>query len=129
MKKVALIGLVMTVFYGYSYAESMCACNEPPVGKGGEYATKEYVDSKVAQINSKLDAIDARISKLKTELETVSKVPAGLAEKISAIESTLSDLGKVCPAECNAKLVRVEKDLAELKEKVEKRSKNIENKK
>lgn len=126
MKKAFLIGLFMAGLSGYSYADSMCACNEPPIGKGGEYVTKEYVDSKVAEINSKLDAIESRIAKLKAELGNVGAAPAGLVEKISALESALSDLGKSCPAECNAKLVRIEKDLADLKEKVEKRSANLE---
>lgn len=89
-----LIGLFMAGLSGYSYADSMCACNEPPIGKGGEYVTKEYVDSKVAEINSKLDAIESRIAKLKAEIGNIGAAPAGLVEKISALESALSDLGK-----------------------------------
>lgn len=125
MKKVIFaLGVSLGLLHTYSFASDNC-CYEPPVGKA-EYATKDYVDSKIKEINSKLDGIESRVSKLKSEIDSIPVVPAGLAEKVSNLESELSELGKTCPSECNAKLVKVEKDLSELKEKVEKRSKHIE---
>lgn len=125
MKKYLVISLLATCIFAYKSEANSC-CYEPPIGKGGEYATKEYVDSKVAEINARLDAIESRISKLKSELSNIQTIPAGLAEKVAALETAISDMRKTCPAECNSKLVKIEKDLAELKDKVEKRSKNME---
>lgn len=107
-----------------AYATPNC-CYDPPIGKEG-YITKEYVDSKVAELNSKLDSIEARISKLKSELSNVSTIPANLMDRLNALESAISELGKTCPAECSGKLSSIEKDLAELKDKLEKREKSLE---
>lgn len=49
-----------------------------------------------------------------------------LASKVAALESAVNELKNTCPAECNAKLVSVEKNIAELKDKIEKRSQHIE---
>ncbi|MCX7760865.1 MAG: hypothetical protein N2Z81_06710 [Hydrogenothermaceae bacterium] len=118
---ILLSGSVMS----YTYANPGNCCYEPPIGKG-DFVTKEYVDSKVAEVNAKLDAIEKRIADLKSQISSIQTVPAGLSDKVEALESAVNELGKVCPAECNAKLVKIERDLSELKEKVEKRSSHME---
>lgn len=129
MRKYMIVSILLTgVFTAQSYANPGNCCYEPPFGKGAEYVTQEYVDSKIAELNSRLDSIESRIAKLKSDLAGInlSSAPAGLAEKIAALENAVADLGRTCPAECSSRITRIEKDLAELKDKIGKRSKYLE---
>ncbi len=123
------IGAVLTfaTISGNVYAQnSGCGCYDAPIGRG-DYVTKEYVDSNFAPIFQKLDNINSRIDALSKELANMPKgSDSNLAAKVSVLESAVNEIKNSCPAECNAKLVSVEKNIAELKEKIEKRSTHME---
>jgi len=126
MKKYILIGVGLLSLYSYSNAQtSQICCNDTPTGKE-EYATKEYVDSKFAPIFQKLDNINSRADALSKELSNLKNTYAGIDKKVADLEAALNSLKGSCPSACNAKLAEVEKNIAELKEKIEKRSAHME---
>ncbi|WP_028951293.1 hypothetical protein [Sulfurihydrogenibium subterraneum] len=127
MKKISFLGVavLLAAAFNSTYADPNC-CYDPPVGKD-DLVTKEYVDSKFAPVFQKLDSINARVDALSKELANMPKgSDPALASKVAALESAVNELKNSCPAECNAKLVSVEKNIAELKDKIEKRSQHLE---
>jgi chromosome segregation ATPase len=104
---------------------SECGCYDVPIGKD-DYVTKEYVDAKFAPIFQKLDAINSKVESLSKELANLNTSSAGLSQKVTDLEAALNSFKSSCPSACNTKLSEVEKNIAELKEKVEKRSAYME---
>lgn len=128
MKKIVFLAISALTIASFTkvYAQEGCGCYDAPIGKG-DYVTKEYVDSKFAPIFQKLDNINTRVDALSKELANMPKgSDPSLASKVAALESAVNELKNTCPAECTAKLVSVEKNIAELKDKIEKRSQHIE---
>jgi predicted nuclease with TOPRIM domain len=126
MKKYILISIGAIVasftFANAQSASSECGCYDAPIGKD-DYVTKEYVDAKFAPIFQKLDTINSRVESLSKELANLKNdSSAGLSQKVADLEAALNSLKSSCPSACNARLSEVEKNIAELKEKVEKRS-------
>jgi len=124
----ALLALTSVNVYAQE-ASSQCGCYDAPIGRNmPNYVTKDYVDSQFAPIFKKLDDINSRVDALSKELANMPKdaVDPNLASRVNALESAINELKNTCPAECNAKLVSVEKSIAELKDKIEKRSKHME---
>jgi septal ring factor EnvC (AmiA/AmiB activator) len=134
MKKYILMSMGAIVasftFANAQSAASECGCYEAPIGKDvpkSDYVSKEYVDEKFAPIFQKLDAINSRVESLSKELANLKNdSSAGLSQKVADLEAALNSLKGSCPSACNAKLSEVEKNIAELKEKVEKRSAHME---
>jgi len=129
MKKYILmsIGAIAAsfTFANAQSAASECGYYDAPIGKD-DYVTKEYVDAKFAPIFQKLDAINSRVESLSKELANLNASSAGLSQKVADLEAAFNSLKGSCPSACNAKLSEVEKNIAELKEKVEKRSAHME---
>jgi chromosome segregation ATPase len=129
MKKYILMSIGATVasftFANAQSASSECGCYDAPIGKD-DYVIKEYVDAKFAPVFQKLDAINSRVESLSKELANLNASTAGLSQKVADLEAALNSLKDLCPSACNAKLSEVEKNIAELKEKVEKRSAHME---
>ncbi|PMP77893.1 MAG: hypothetical protein C0178_01045 [Sulfurihydrogenibium sp.] len=126
----ALLALTSVNVYAQE-ASSQCGCYDAPIGRNmpaTNYVTKDYVDSQFAPIFKKLDDINSRVDTLSKELANMPKDAAdpNLASRVNALESAINELKNTCPAECNAKLVSVEKSIAELKDKIEKRSQHME---
>jgi hypothetical protein len=134
MKKYILMSMGAIVasftFANAQLAASECGCYDAPIGKDvpkSNYVSKEYVDEKFAPIFQKLDAINGRVESLSKELANLKNdSSAGLSQKVADLEAALNSLKGSCPSACNAKLSEVEKNIAELKEKVEKRSAHME---
>jgi chromosome segregation ATPase len=129
MKKYILMSMGAIVasftFANAQSASSECGCYDAPIGKD-DYVTKEYVDAKFAPIFQKLDAINSRVESLSKELANLKNASSVISQKIVDLEAALNSLKGSCPSACNAKLSEVEKNIAELKEKVEKRSTHME---
>jgi chromosome segregation ATPase len=124
-------------FANAQLATSECGCYDAPMGKDvpksnnyvskGNYVSKEYVDEKFTPIFQKLDAINGRVESLSKELANLKNdSSAGLSQKVADLEAALNSLKGFCPSACNAKLSEVEKNIVELKEKVEKQSTHME---
>ena len=133
MKKYILMSMGAIVasftFANAQLAASECGCYDAPIGKDvpkSNYVSKEYVDEKFAPIFQKLDAINSRAESLSKELANLNASSAGLSQKVADLEAALNSLKGSCLSACNAKLSEVEKNIAELKEKVEKRSAHME---
>jgi chromosome segregation ATPase len=129
MKKYILMSMGAIVasftFANAQSASSECGCYDAPIGKD-DYVTKEYVDAKFAPIFQKLDAINSRVESLSKELANLKNASSVISQKIVDLEAALNSLKGSCPSACNAKLSEVEKNIAELKEKIEKRSTHME---
>jgi len=134
MKKYILMSMGAIVasftFANAQLATSECGCYDAPIGKDvpkSNYVSKEYVDEKFAPIFQKLDAINGRVESLSKELANLKNDSStGLSQKVADLEAALNSLKGSCPSACDAKLSEVEKNIAELKEKVEKRSAHME---
>jgi chromosome segregation ATPase len=129
MKKYILMSMGAIVasftFANAQSASSECGCYDAPIGKD-DYVTKEYVDAKFAPIFQKLDAINSRVESLSKELANLKNASSVISQKVADLEAALNSLKGSCPSACNAKLSEVEKNITELKEKVEKRSAHME---
>ncbi len=97
------------------------------------YATKEYVDQQVASISEKVNNVDAKLSALEKEVDALkasNQNAAGnvseLDTKIKNLESQINELKNTCPTACTDRINALEKDVSELKEKVEKQTSHIE---
>jgi chromosome segregation ATPase len=135
MKKYILMSMVAIVasftFANAQLATSECGCYDAPMGKdvpkSNNHVSKEYVDEKFTPIFQKLDAINGRVESLSKELANLKNdSSAGLSQKVADLEAALNSLKGFCPSACNAKLSEVEKNIVELKEKVEKQSTHME---
>ena len=93
------------------------------------YATKEYVDQQVAGVAEKVNSVDAKLSALEREVTALKSSGSGnaaLAAKINDLEAQINQMKNTCPEACNGKISALERDVAELKEKVEKQSAHME---
>jgi len=133
MKKYILMSmgaiLASFTFAKAQLADSECGCYDAPIGKDvpkSNYVSKEYVDEKFAPIFQKLDNINSRAEALSKELANLKNASSTVSQKVADLEAALNSLKGSCPSACNAKLAEVEKNIAELKEKVEKRSAHME---
>jgi outer membrane murein-binding lipoprotein Lpp len=93
------------------------------------YATKEYVDQQVGGVAEKVNSVDAKLSALEREVAALKSSGSGnavLAAKINDLEAQINQMKNTCPEACNGKISALEKDIAELKEKVEKQSAHME---
>ncbi|MGC9080167.1 hypothetical protein [Sulfurihydrogenibium sp.] len=93
------------------------------------YATKEYVDQQVASVNEKVNSIDSKLSALEREVAALKSSPrtdAGLAAKVSALENEVNNMKNTCPTACTDRISKLEKDVEELKDKVNKQTSHME---
>jgi peptidoglycan hydrolase CwlO-like protein len=90
------------------------------------YATKEYVDQQVAGVIEKINSVDAKLSALEREVAALKSSGNATSAKINDLEIQINRMKNTCPEACNGKISALEKDIAELKEKVEKQSVHME---
>jgi peptidoglycan hydrolase CwlO-like protein len=90
------------------------------------YATKEYVDQQVAGVIEKINSVDAKLSALEREVAVLKSSGNATLAKINDLEAQINRIKNTCPEACNGKISALEKDIAELKEKVEKQSVHME---
>jgi len=90
------------------------------------YATKEYVDQQVAGVAEKVNSVDTKLSALEKEVATLKSSGNATAAKVSNLEAQINQMKNACPEACKGKISALEKDVAELKEKVEKQSSHME---
>jgi len=93
------------------------------------YATKDYVDQQVASVSEKVNSVDAKLSALEKEIASLKSSSGNivdLQEKVNRLEAEINGMKGSCPDACKGKISALEKDLAELRDKVEKQSAHME---
>lgn len=119
MKKLFVVALAVG-------AVALASCSS---ANSANYATKEYVDQQAAGVAERFNSVDAKLSELEKEVAALKSSGSGnatLAAKINDLEAQINQMKNTCPEACNEKISALEKDVAELKEKVEKQSAHME---